>query len=311
MLNNRITYSIVIPAYNEEENIPELCRRLHNVMENIGERYEIIFVNDGSTDSSLEKLIESKKLYSHIKIINLSRNFGHQAAIISGLDHADGKAVITLDADLQDPPEVIPRLVEKWKEGYDVVYGIRKERQGENLFRVATAFFFYRLMKIIANINIPVDVGDFRLMSRRVVDNLKKFKEKNLYIRGLSSWIGFCQTGIPYVRKKRFAGRNKYSLRDLIKFTFDGIISFTFFPLHLISYFGFIVSFFCAFYFLRVIYLKIFTDLIVPGWTSLMVAIVFLGGIQLISLGIIGQYISRIGDNTKNRPRYIIKDVIG
>jgi len=303
-------YSIVVPVFNEEEVLNEFYKRLTIAMDKLKEKYEIIFVNDGSTDNSLEIM---KKLHSNdkrIKIISFSRNFGHQMAITAGIDYASGEAVVTIDADLQDPPEMIPELIKKWKEGYDVVYGVRKKREGESFFKKATASIFYRLLNRVTDINIPLDAGDFRLMDRKVVNNLKQIREKNRYIRGLTSWIGFKQIGVLYKREKRFAGYTKYPLRKMLKFAFNAIFSFTNFPLKIATYFGFLVAGLSFLYLIYVLILKIFMNATIQGWASLIVAVLFLGGVQLICIGIIGEYIGRIGEEVKKRPLYIIEEII-
>ena len=303
-------YSIVVPVFNEEEVLNEFYKRLTIAMDKLKEKYEIIFVNDGSIDNSLEIM---KKLHSNdkrIKIISFSRNFGHQMAITAGIDYASGEAVVTIDADLQDPPEMIPELIKKWKEGYDVVYGVRKKREGESFFKKATASIFYRLLNRVTDINIPLDAGDFRLMDRKVVNNLKQIREKNRYIRGLTSWIGFKQIGVLYKREKRFAGYTKYPLRKMLKFAFNAIFSFTNFPLKIATYFGFLVAGLSFLYLIYVLILKIFMNATIQGWASLIVAVLFLGGVQLICIGIIGEYIGRIGEEVKKRPLYIIEEII-
>jgi dolichol-phosphate mannosyltransferase len=309
-MNSQIVYSVVVPVYNEQEVLTEFYKRIASVMDKLREPCEIIFVNDGSNDGSLELMNTFHSQDSRVKIINFSRNFGHQAAITAGLDYASGEAVITIDADLQDPPEVIPSLIDKWKEGFDVAYGVREKRVGESFFKLATASIFYRFLGKITDTDIPPDTGDFRLMSRKVVESLKNIREKNRFVRGLVSWVGFPQIGVNYKREKRFAGRTKYPLRKMLKFAIDGISSFSFFPLRIASYGGFLVSGVGLIYALYVICIKLFTNRAVPGWASLMVAILFLGGVQLIAIGIIGEYIARIGEETKQRPLYIVKEII-
>jgi len=309
-MNNQIVYSIVVPVFNEKEVLNEFYKRITSVMDKLKEPYEIILVNDGSSDGSLEIMKELHSQDFRVKIISFSRNFGHQIAITAGLDYASGEAVITIDADLQDPPEVIPNLISKWKEGFDVVYGIREERYGESFFKLFTASVFYRFLRRITDINIPVDTGDFRLMSRKVVDSLKNFRERNRFVRGLVSWVGYRQIGVNYKREKRFAGCTKYPLRKMLKFAIDGISSFSFLPLRITSYVGFVVAGMGLIYAVYVIFVKLFTTKTIQGWASLMVVILFLGGMQLIALGIIGEYIGRIGEEAKQRPLYIIKEII-
>jgi len=309
-MNNQIVYSIVVPVFNEEEVLTEFYKRITSVMDKLVEPYEIIFVNDGSNDGSLELMKTLHSQDNRVKIINFSRNFGHQIAITAGLDYASGEAVITIDADLQDPPEVIPSLIDKWKEGFDVAYGIREKRAGESFLKLCTASVFYRFLRRITDTDIPTDAGDFRLMSRKVVDSLKNIRERNRFVRGLVSWVGFPQIGVNYRREKRFAGCTKYPLRKMLKFAIDGISSFSFLPLRIASYGGFVISGVGLIYAIYVIFVKLFTTKMVPGWASIMVAILFLGGVQLIAIGIIGEYIARIGQETKQRPLYIIREII-
>ncbi|MFB0527080.1 MAG: glycosyltransferase family 2 protein [bacterium] len=309
-MSNQIVYSIVVPVFNEKEVLGELYKRITSVMDKLSEPYEIIFVNDGSNDGSFELMKTLHSQDSQVKIINFSRNFGHQIAITAGLDYASGKAVITIDADLQDPPEVIPNLIDKWKEGFDVVYGIREEREGEGIFKLVTARIFYRFLRRITDTNIPADTGDFRLISGKVVESLKNIRERNRFVRGLVSWVGYRQIGVSYKREKRFGGHTKYPLRKMLKFAVDGISSFSFLPLRIASYGGFVISGIGILYAIYVIIVKLFTNKALPGWASLMVAILFLGGVQLITIGIIGEYIARIGEEAKQRPLYIIKEII-
>jgi len=305
-------YSTIIPIYNEEKTLQELYTRLTNVMEKLTTDYEIIFVNDGSTDKSFEVIKGLRQKDKRVKTLNFSRNFGHQIAITAGTDFADAEAVIWMDGDLQDPPEVIPELVDKWKRGYEVVYATRKKRKGESVFKLITAKIFYRIFRKIANIDLPVDAGDFRLIDRKAIEKFKELREQHRFIRGLSKWIGFNQTRIKYVRDVRRAGVTKYSVRKMLKFCVDAILSFSFFPIRLVSYFGIFISFICFLYICFAIIVKLATSInLMQGWTSLIVAVLFLGGVQLISLGIIGEYIGRIYEEVKNRPLYVIKDAIG
>lgn len=271
---------------------------------------KLFFINDGSTDNSLKIMKQLQTHDKRIKIIDFSRNFGHQIAITAGIDFTSGDAVITIDADLQDPPEVIPDLIKKWKEGYEVIYGIREKRKGENFFKKITALIFYRLINKMTMINMPPDSGDFRLIDKKVVNNLKNIRENNRYVRGLTYWIGFKQIGVPYERDKRFAGKSKYPIKKLFKLAYDAIFSFSNFPLKIATYFGFIVSFLSFLYLIYALIIKLFTNSVIHGWTSLMISILFLGGVQLICLGIIGEYIARINDEVKKRPLYIIKEII-
>ena len=309
-MDKNYVYSIVIPVLNEEKVLNELYQRLTKVMTDIGESYEIIFINDGSTDNSLKIMKQLQTHDKRIKIIDFSRNFGHQIAITAGIDFTSGDAVITIDADLQDPPEVIPNLIKKWKEGYEVIYGIREKRKGENFFKKISTLIFYRLINKMTMINMPPDSGDFRLIDKKVVNNLKNIRENNRYVRGLTYWIGFKQIGVPYERDKRFAGKSKYPIKKLFKLAYDAIFSFSNFPLKIATYFGFIVSFLSFLYLIYALIIKLFTNSVIHGWTSLMISILFLGGVQLICLGIIGEYIARINDEVKKRPLYIIKEII-
>lgn len=309
-MTNEIVYSVVVPIFNEEEVLNELYKRLTTVMEKLDGKYEIIFVDDGSKDRSFQILKDLHQKNKKIKIIRFSRNFGHQIAITAGVDHALGKATIIIDADLQDPPELIPKLIEKWREGYEIVCAARKKREGESFFKRFTALLFYTLIRKISNIDILTEAGDFRLIDRKVVESLKNIRERNRFVRGLASWVGFKQTSIFYERKIRFAGETKYPLRKMVKFALDAIISFSYFPLRVATYLGFFISFLCLIDIIYITYLKIFTNKVLPGWSSLMITILFLGGVQLITIGIIGEYIGRIGEEVRNRPLYIVGEII-
>jgi glycosyltransferase involved in cell wall biosynthesis len=304
--------SVVVPLYNEEANVPELLRRISVIMDRVteahGETYEIVAVNDGSRDGTLEALRAARASQPRLVVVDLSRNFGHQIAATAGLETALGDAVVLMDGDLQDPPELIEGFLEKWREGYDVVYATRKTRKGESFFKLLTARIFYRTIRRLTNVAIPVDTGDFRLMSRRVVDALALAREKNRFLRGLVSWVGYKQTGIEYERDARMAGETKYPFSKMLRFAIDGITSFSEIPLRLATYLGFCVSAFAFFYSVLVIVLKLlgYND---PGYTSMMVAILFLGGVQLITIGIAGEYIGRIYDEVKARPLYLLSSV--
>ena len=302
--------SVVIPVFNEEENLELLYRRLFKVLQNLCEDYEIIFVDDGSTDNSLKIMRKLRKINERVKIISFSRNFGHQIAITAGIDYASGRAVIVMDADLQDPPEVIPRLVEKWREGYDTVYAIRESRKDPILKRTI-AFVFYRLFQRMSDVDIPVDAGDFRLMSRRVVDILKTMPERNRYLRGLASWVGFNQARVRYARDERYAGQRKYTLWKSASLSLDGITSFSHLPLRLAIHLGLVVSLVGFLYGAIIIILALVFSRVVPGWATLMAAVIFLGGVQLVVVGIIGEYIGRIYVEVQQRPLYLIKQKIG
>jgi polyisoprenyl-phosphate glycosyltransferase len=306
-----ILYSIVIPVYNEAEVLPALYDRLTPVMEGLVEPYEIIFVNDGSQDDSTLLLRDFQARDERVKFLSFSRNFGHQIAITAGLDYSSGQAAVVMDADLQDPPEVVPQLIEQWRKGYDIVFAVRAKRQGEGLFKRATAALFYRLFRRMAATEIPLDAGDFRLMSRRAVEALQSIRERNRFIRGLAGWIGFRQTTVTFVRDVRQAGETKYPLKRMLRFALNGLLSFSLVPLQLASYLGFLISSIGFFYIVYAIGLKLFTDRVVWGWTSVMVAVLFLGGVQLVSLGIIGEYIGRIYEEVKQRPLYVVDEAKG
>jgi glycosyltransferase involved in cell wall biosynthesis len=301
-----VRFSVVIPVFNEEEVLPETYRRLTGVMEGLSEPYELIFVNDGSRDRSPEILDDLARKDPRVRVIHFSRNFGHQAAITAGMDYARGEAVIVIDADLQDPPEVIPEMVAKWREGYEVVYGKRAKREGETFFKRFTASFFYRLLRAVTDIDIPLDTGDFRLVDRKVVEVMRLLREKNRFIRGLVAWVGFRQTALEYVRHRRFAGTTKYPLRKMLKLAWDGITAFSNKPLKIAAYLGFALSFLSFVYLLVIVVAKLLGKSTVPGWASLAVINLFFSGIILIILGIMGEYIGRIYDEAKNRPLYVV-----
>lgn len=302
--------SVVIPVFDEEENLQSLYQRLSKVLKALFENYEIIFVDDGSSDDSLKVIKKLREADGRIKVISFSRNFGHQIAITAGIDYTSGGVVVVMDADLQDSPEVIPRLVEKWKEGYDTVYAIRESRK-DSVFKRAIAFVFYRLLQRMSDIDIPVDAGDFRLMSRRVVDILKAMRERNRFVRGLVRWAGFRQSSIRYARDRRYTGKSKYTLWKLARLAFDGVTSFSRFPLRVATYLGLLVSLVSFLYTAKIIIDTLLFGRTVPGWTSLMAAILFLGGIQLVVIGIVGGYIGRVYLEVQQRPLYLIKEEIG
>lgn len=306
-----IRYSVVVPVYNEELVVKESYRRLKEVMDKAGDTYEIIFVNDGSRDDTKKLVSEICENDKNIRLIDFSRNFGHQTAITAGMDNSSGQAVVVIDADLQDPPEVILEMIAKWKEGYDVVYGKRLKRKGETFFKLITAKVFYRTLKSLTNVDIPVDTGDFRLIDRKVCDVMSSLTEKNRYVRGLVSWVGFRQTAVSYVRDERFAGETKYPLKKMLKFAMDGITTFSDKPLKLATLLGFLLSGFSFLYLIVVMCLKLFTSATVTGWASAISVSLFFNGIILIMLGIIGEYIGRIYEEVKNRPLYVIKEKKG
>lgn len=307
----KTVFSVVIPVFNEEEVIQESYKRLKQVMDSTQEKYEIIFINDGSKDQTLELLEKIQSKDKDCKVINFSRNFGHQMAITAGMDHARGEAVVVIDADLQDPPEVILQMIEKWKQGYHVVYGKRSKRKGETLFKRLTASFFYRSLNRLTDVKIPLDVGDFRLLDRKICDVMKRIHERNRFVRGLVSWMGFKQTSVEYVRKERWAGKTKYPLTKMLRFAFNAIFSFSDRPLKIATFFGSSVSFAGFIYLLYILYLRLFTERTVQGWTSIVSLTLIFNGITLLFLGIIGEYIGRIYDEAKNRPPYIVQDKIG
>ena len=303
--------SIVVPLYNEEGNVPELIRRIGAIMDRVtsaGDAYEIVAVNDGSRDGTLALLRAQRDVQPRLAIVDLSRNFGHQIAATAGIDAARGDAVVLMDGDLQDPPELIEQFLAKWREGYDVVYATRKKRRGEGFFKLLTARVFYRTIRRMTNVSIPVDTGDFRLMSRRVVDALAQTREKHRFLRGLVSWVGFNQIGIEYERDARYTGETKYPVSKMMSFAIDGITSFSEIPLRFATYLGFLVSAFAFLYAAVVLVLKAF-QLNEPGYTSMMSAILFLGGVQLITIGIAGEYLGRIYDQVKERPLYLVSSV--
>lgn len=305
--NNPIDISVIIPIYNEAQVIPELYKRLHDTLIKISEQYELIFVNDGSKDNSLFELIKLSEQEQRVFYINFSRNFGHQIAVTAGLDAARGKAVVIIDADLQDPPELIEQMYIKSKEGYEVVYAKREERKGESLFKKMTAKLFYRILQRVTSINIPLDVGDFRMIDQKVVRYLRQMPEQNKFLRGQIAWLGFKQTHVLYNREKRRYGKTGYSFNKMLHFAMDGITGFSDTPLHLVTKLGFIISIFSFIIILYAIYSHFILKSTITGWTSLIISTMFIGGIQLISIGIIGEYISRINKNILNRPIYIIE----
>lgn len=302
--------SVVLPVFNEQENIPVLYERLIQTLQSVENRFELIFVDDGSRDRSVELLRALALQDQRVVVVELARNFGHQVAISAGLDYAQGQAVIVMDADLQDPPEILPQFVSKWREGHDVVYAIRQSRKENWILRSAYALF-YRLLKRIANIDIPLDAGDFCIMDRRVVDLLNGMPERNRFVRGIRSWIGLDQVGLAYKREARYAGRPKYTLSRLIYLALDGLISFSYVPLRIITLLGFGVSFLsmllAVFYAIK----RLLVGLNPPGFASLMVSIFFLAGIQLITIGVIGEYVGRIFEEVKRRPLYVVRRVSG
>jgi len=305
----RAVISVVLPVHNEAETLPELHRRLTGALAGLGS-YELILVDDGSTDESWFHLRELRKNDAHVRLLRLSRNFGHQAALTAGLDTARGDAVIVMDADLQDPPEVIPSLVAKWQEGFDVVYGVRTIREGETRFKLWTAAAFYRALRWMTHVDIPADAGDFRLLSRKAVDALALMPERARFLRGMTSWVGFRQTAVPYEREARYAGKTNYSRRRMIAFALDAITSFSTAPIRIVTSLGFVLVIFCAGVLAWTVYVKLFTDTAVAGWTSLLAVVLLLGGMQFVALGIIGQYVARIFEEAKQRPLYLVSESV-
>jgi dolichol-phosphate mannosyltransferase len=304
-----IDISVVIPVYNEALNINLLYERLTKVLKSIGGSYELIFVNDGSRDNSIDLLKILASQHQEVKYIDLSRNFGHQIAVSAGLDKTQGKRVVIIDADLQDPPELIADLYSKMNEGYEVVYAKRKRRKGESFLKLLTAKLFYRILSNITSIHIPVDTGDFRLIDSKVVEALRQMPESHKFLRGQISWVGYRQTFIEYEREERHAGKTGYTYRKMFRFALDGITAFSNFPIKLVIVMGFLVSTIAFLMIVYTFYVKYFTNQEVErGWASLMVGILFLGGVQLISIGILGEYISRINTDVRKRPLYFIKE---
>lgn len=309
---NKKLLSIVVPCYNEEEVISETLKRLRGFADTLQELdVELIFIDDGSHDRTRELLKKYSDEDRRIKVICFARNFGHQIAVTAGIDAAIGDAVVLIDADLQDPPEVIQQMIEKWMEGYDVVYGTRTERPGESAFKLTTARGFYRLLNRLADVPIPLDTGDFRLMGRAVVDSLRAMPERDRFIRGMVSWVGFKQIALPYKRAERFAGESKYPLRKMFRFATDGILSFSTKPLQLSVGLGMVSAALALIGITYALFLRMFTDMWVEGWTALMIAVLFIGGVQLICIGILGEYIGRIYNEIKNRPLYVVQEYVG
>lgn len=303
--------SVVVPVYFEEEVVMMCYNKLKAVLNNIDYYYEILFINDGSKDKTLEILQDVAYSDDKVKVISFSRNFGHQIAVSAGIDKAQGDAVVIIDADLQDPPELIPEMIRLWEEGNAVVYGKRKKRKGESWFKLVSAKHFYKLINGLSDISIPLDTGDFRLIDKKVVKVLKNMPEKSRFIRGMVSWAGFKQVALEYERDKRYAGETKYPLKKMIKFAFDGIVSFSTKPLKLSQLLGFISVGLAVIVFIYSIAYRIMGGKnLVYGWASIMTSITFLGGVQLISIGILGEYIGRMYEQNKDRPLYIIEKEI-
>ncbi|HXT87919.1 MAG TPA: glycosyltransferase family 2 protein [Trebonia sp.] len=306
-----VKYSIVIPLYNEESGIAVLVEKLLEIIAQFDGPAEIVLVDDGSKDRTYELAREVTEKDQRFKLLQFSRNFGHQMAITAGMDAASGDAVIIMDADLQDPPYVVLQMIEKWKEGYEVVYGLREHRQGERLFKTATASVFYGLLHRIADIDTPVDVGDFRLVDRKALNAFLQMRENNRYVRGMFSWVGFRQTGVPYVREERFSGTTHYTLRKMVKLASNGILGFSTAPLRLALNTGLFLAFAAVIYAIVAISLKLAGVELVPGYASLLFVVTFFSGIQLAVMGVVGLYVGRIYDEARQRPLYIIRESHG
>ncbi len=303
--------SIIVPCYNEQEVIQITHNRLVSVLEEITPQYELIYVDDGSQDETANQLRQLQQRDQRVKVVLLSRNFGHQMAVTAGLDHVGGDAIVLIDADLQDPPEVIKEMVNRWYEGYDVAYGVRTDRQGETPFKLWSAKAFYRIMNRLSDVAIPLDTGDFRLMDRQVVEALKMMPERDRFLRGMVSWVGFRQVAVPYQRSRRLAGVSKYPLFKMIRFAADGILSFSLVPLRVAIWAGLFTVALSIIGIIYALFVRLFTMSWVPGWTISFIAILFIGGIQLVFLGVIGEYIGRIYREDKRRPLYLVRETLG
>jgi dolichol-phosphate mannosyltransferase len=307
MSKDEIVVSVAVPVYNELESLPELHRRVTEVMSAQGEAWELILIDDGSTDGSREWIQDLARSDAHVQPVIFARNFGHQIAVTAGLDKCRGQALVIMDADLQDPPEVIPQLIEKWREGYEVVYAVRAEREGETWFKKITAAVFYRIINRITDVDIPLDTGDFRLMDRQVIDVLASMREKHRFPRAMVAWVGFRQTGVPYLRAARYAGETKYPLQKMLRLALNAVTGFSYFPLQIATYMGFVSAGLSILAIPLVIILRLIGNEAFFGQASTLIAVLFLGGVQLISLGILGEYIGRLYDEAKGRPLYIIR----
>lgn len=303
--------SIVVPCYNEEAVLGELHRRLISVLDQVGGSGEILYVDDGSADQTASMLRQLQHDEPRVRVVSLSRNFGHQLAVTAGLEHTSGDAVVIIDADLQDPPEVIPEMIARWRDGYQVVYGLRAKRAGETTFKLWTAKVFYRLINRVSEVEIPLDVGDFRLIDRQVVDVLLAMPERDRFLRGMISWVGFRQVAVIYERAARYAGVTKYPLMKMLRFAVDSVISFSFAPLRLAIWVGFAAITAAVAGIVYALIIRIYTTTWVRGWASIFTAVLFLGGVQLITLGIVGEYVGRIYAEVKLRPLYVVKQRLG
>ena len=305
-------YSLIIPIYNEEETIPELYRRVSDVMDSLDDSVELILINDGSRDQSLNLMRELQERDARVCYISFARNFGHQAAVTAGLNFARGQVIVVLDADLQDPPELIPKMIESWQAGYHVVYAQRTKRKKESWFKRLTAYVFYRLLRRLADVDIPADTGDFCLMDRQVVDVLNSMPERNRYIRGLRAWIGFRQTAVKFERDPRFAGEVKYTFKKSLALAVNSLVSFSKIPLRISTYLGLFSALIALLMALLVLYWRLQQpDSPVTGLATILIAVFFLGSVQLISIGILGEYVGRIYEEVKGRPAYTIAEIAG
>lgn len=303
-------FSIILPVYNEEDNIKEVYKRVSTVLKSLKKPYELIFINDGSHDKTFARIRALQKKHRTIKLINFSRNYGHQAAVTAGLDHSRGTYVAVLDADLQDPPEVLPQFFAQLDKGYDVVYAIRKNRKENPVLRMAYAGF-YRILHVISSIDMPLDSGDFCVMKKRVVQTMKKMPERNRFVRGIRSWVGFKQMGMEYDRHERHGGTSQYTFHKLVKLAVDGMLSFSYIPLRMMTFGGLFAFFVSIIGVFIALYLRLFTNTFVPGFATTVILLMFSGGIIMLGLGIIGEYIARIYDEVKQRPPYIIESTHG
>lgn len=310
-MNKKGLISIVAPAYNEETNIESFYKRIDEIFKTIEYDYEIIFVNDGSVDNTANVIKPLNVKDNRVKLVNLSRNFGKEIALSAGIDYINGDAAVIIDVDLQDPPEIIPEFIEKYEQGYDVVYATRTKREGETFVKRATAHVFYRIMRRMSKIDIPKDTGDFRLISKKVVLALRELKEQQRFMKGMFSWVGFKSIGISYVREPRLSGKTTFNYWKLWNFAIEGITSFSFAPLQVATYLGFAIAGFTALYAIFLFIRTLFYGNNVPGYPSIMVTMLFLGGVQLITLGIIGEYVGRIYNESKRRPLYFVQDTVG
>ena len=304
----KIVFSIVVPIYNEIGNLPELYRRIKEVLDSTDEEWELVLVDDGCTDGSTERIKELAGMDKHVRSIIFARNFGHQIAVTAGLDYARGEAIVILDADLQDPPEVVLDLIAKWKEGYEVVYAIRAEREGESWFKLWTASLFYRIIFRITDVKFPLDTGDFRLLDRKVVNVMNSMRERHRFLRGMSAWVGFKQIGVEYKRAARHTGETKYPFRKMLRLALNAVTGFSYFPLQVATYIGFFAAGIAILAIPIVVYMRMTGSQAFYGQATTLIAVLFLGGVQLISLGILGEYIGRLYDEAKGRPLYIVRE---